>query len=88
MLAPADSRVGARGPLLLMSGGQDHIVPPAVVRSARKQYRRSGAVTELREFPDRGHSLTIDSGWHGLANSGHIDRDDSSRRRRIFRRVD
>ena len=25
------------------------------------------AVTELKEFPGRGHSLTIDSGWRELA---------------------
>ena len=26
-------------------------------------------MTELEEFPDRGHSLTIDSGWRGVADS-------------------
>jgi hypothetical protein len=26
-------------------------------------------VTELVEFPDRGHSLTIDSGWREVADS-------------------
>ena len=34
-----------------------------------KQYRQSPAVTELREFPDRGHSLTIDSGWPEVADA-------------------
>ena len=56
-----------RGPLLLVMGGRDHTVPEAITRSTLKQYRHSPAVTELLEFPDRGHSLTIDSGWHEVA---------------------
>jgi pimeloyl-ACP methyl ester carboxylesterase len=59
----------ARGPLLMILGGRDHTVPAAVVRSARKQYRHSDATTELLEFPDRGHSLVIDSGWAEIANA-------------------
>jgi pimeloyl-ACP methyl ester carboxylesterase len=57
----------ARGPLLLISGAQDNTVPPVLVRSALKAYRKSAAVTELKEFAGRGHSLTIDSGWRELA---------------------
>ena len=52
-----------RGPLLLTTGGEDHTVPEAITESAVKQYRHSAAVTDLVEFADRGHSLTIDSGW-------------------------
>ena len=58
-----------RGPLLLTAGGKDHTVPRAVVKATLKRYRRSEAVTELEEFPDRGHSLTIDSGWRSVADS-------------------
>jgi non-heme chloroperoxidase len=67
--AKVATRNTARGPLLLISGGKDHIVPPAVVKSAHRQYRRSSAVTELREFPDRGHSLTLDRGWREIAGA-------------------
>ncbi len=56
-----------RGPLLLISGAQDHTVPPVLVRSTLKAYRQSTAVTEFKEFAGRGHSLTIDSGWRELA---------------------
>jgi pimeloyl-ACP methyl ester carboxylesterase len=56
-----------RGPLLLISGVEDNTVPPVLVRSTLKAYRKSPAVTELKEFPGRGHSLTIDSGWRELA---------------------
>jgi non-heme chloroperoxidase len=56
-----------RGPLLLISGLQDNTVPPVLVRSALKAYRKSTAVTEYKEFAGRGHSLTIDSGWREIA---------------------
>jgi alpha-beta hydrolase superfamily lysophospholipase len=58
-----------RGPLLLVSGTADHTVPDVVTQSTMKQYRRSTAVTELRQFEGRGHSLTIDSGWKDVADS-------------------
>ena len=57
-----------RGPLLLIMGGQDHTVPEAITKSTLKQYRGSSAVTDLVEFADRGHSLTIDSGWRTVAD--------------------
>jgi len=56
-----------RGPLLLISGAQDNTVPPVLVKSTLKAYSKSTAVTELKEFAGRGHSLTIDSGWRQLA---------------------
>jgi pimeloyl-ACP methyl ester carboxylesterase len=62
-----DTRNAGRGPLLLVMGGRDHTVPEAITKSTLKQYRHSPAVTELIEFPDRGHSLTIDSGWRDVA---------------------
>jgi pimeloyl-ACP methyl ester carboxylesterase len=57
-----------RGPLLLIMGGRDHTVPEAITKATVKQYRHSSAVTELEEFADRGHSLTIDSGWREVAD--------------------
>jgi pimeloyl-ACP methyl ester carboxylesterase len=56
-----------RGPLLLVMGAQDHTVPEVITKATLKQYRHSSAVTELLEF-DRGHSLTIDSGWREVAD--------------------
>jgi pimeloyl-ACP methyl ester carboxylesterase len=58
-----------RGPLLLMSGKDDHTVPDVTTRSTLKQYRDSSAVTELKQFAGRGHSLTIDSGWREVADA-------------------
>ncbi|MEU2739340.1 alpha/beta fold hydrolase [Streptomyces sp. NPDC007095] len=56
-----------RGPLLLISGQADHTVPDVVTRSAYKLYGDSSAVTELKQFPDRGHSLVVDHGWRTVA---------------------
>jgi pimeloyl-ACP methyl ester carboxylesterase len=57
-----------RGPLLLIMGGRDHTVPEVITKATVKQYRHSSAVTDLEEFGDRGHSLTIDSGWREVAD--------------------
>jgi pimeloyl-ACP methyl ester carboxylesterase len=56
-----------RGPLLLISGLNDHTVPDVTTRATLKQYRDSTAVTELKQFEGRGHSLTIDNGWQEVA---------------------
>jgi pimeloyl-ACP methyl ester carboxylesterase len=67
--AGVDTANNERGPLLLVGGGRDRTVPEVITRSTLKQYRRSAAVTELKDFPDRGHSLTIDSGWRDVADA-------------------
>jgi len=65
--AKVDTANASRGPLLLMTGGKDHTVPETVTRATLKQYRHSDAVTDITDFPDRGHSLTIDGGWREVA---------------------
>ncbi|MFF7559834.1 alpha/beta hydrolase [Streptomyces pseudovenezuelae] len=57
-----------RGPLLLISGQEDLMVPDSVTRAAYKQYGDSTAVTDLKQFADRAHSLVIDSGWRFVAD--------------------
>jgi pimeloyl-ACP methyl ester carboxylesterase len=66
--AKVDTKNGHRGPLLLIAGGKDHTVPAAITRSTLKQYRHSSAVTDYKEFPDRGHSLALDHGWREVAD--------------------
>jgi pimeloyl-ACP methyl ester carboxylesterase len=66
--AQVNTRNKTRGPLLLIAGGNDHTVPASTVRSTRKLYHKSPAVTDLCEFNDRGHSLTIDHGWREVAD--------------------
>jgi pimeloyl-ACP methyl ester carboxylesterase len=69
--SPAKVNTGneSRGPLLLIASGKDHTVPESVTRATLKQYRHSEAVTDLETFADRGHSLTIDSGWGEVADT-------------------
>jgi pimeloyl-ACP methyl ester carboxylesterase len=64
-----DTKNSGRGPLLLMSGGKDHTVPETITRATLKQYRHSDAVTDITDFPEKGHSLTIDSGWREVADT-------------------
>jgi pimeloyl-ACP methyl ester carboxylesterase len=67
--AKVNTENDTRGPLLLISGGEDHTVPDVVTKSTLKQYRDSTALTELQEFKGRGHSLTVDSGWREVADA-------------------
>jgi len=67
--AKVDTANASRGPLLLTAGGKDHTVPASITRATRKLYHRSPAVTDYREFPDRGHTLALDSGWREVADA-------------------
>ena len=67
--AKVETHNQSRGPLLLIMGGKDHTVPEAVTRATLKQYRHSEATTDILEFPDRAHSLTIDHGWQEVADT-------------------
>jgi pimeloyl-ACP methyl ester carboxylesterase len=57
-----------RGPLLIMDGEKDHTVPWAIANASYKRQRRNPAVTEITAVHNRGHSLTIDSGWREVAD--------------------
>ena len=67
--AEVDTDNDERGPLLLVMGGRDHTVPEAITESTFHQYHNSGAITDVLEFDDRGHSLVIDGGWEDVATA-------------------
>ncbi len=67
--AKATTTIDDRGPLLLITAGQDHTVPDAITKSTLSQYRHPHAISDLFQFPDRGHSLTIDHGWRDVASA-------------------
>jgi pimeloyl-ACP methyl ester carboxylesterase len=67
--AKVDSKNPDRGPLLIISGGKDHTVPWAIANASFKKQRRNPGVTEVVEIPNRGHALTIDSGWREVADT-------------------
>jgi pimeloyl-ACP methyl ester carboxylesterase len=58
-----------RGPLLIIDGEKDHTVPWAIANASYKRQRRNAAATEIAQIPNRGHSLTIDSGWREVAET-------------------
>ncbi|MGV9273373.1 alpha/beta hydrolase [Streptomyces griseosporeus] len=66
--AAADVGNAGRGPLLLISGQEDRLVPDEATRAVYKQYGDTMAVTDLKQFADRAHSLVIDSGWRFVAD--------------------
>jgi pimeloyl-ACP methyl ester carboxylesterase len=59
----------ARGPVLIISGEKDHTVPWAIANASFKQQQGNQGITEIIEMPNRGHALTIDSGWREVANT-------------------
>jgi dipeptidyl aminopeptidase/acylaminoacyl peptidase len=54
--------------LLLIAGGEDHIVPPAIDRQMVKKMSKSKAVTEYKEFPGRSHFTIGQEGWEEVAD--------------------
>jgi len=58
-----------RGPMLIISGEKDHTVPHAISYAAYKKHLKNLSVTEFAEIRNRGHSLTIDSGWREVAQT-------------------
>jgi pimeloyl-ACP methyl ester carboxylesterase len=66
--AKVKSKNPERGPLLIVSGEQDHTVPWAISRASYKKQKRNEGVTEIVEMPQRGHALTIDHGWRDVCD--------------------
>jgi pimeloyl-ACP methyl ester carboxylesterase len=67
--AKVDPKNPERGPLLIIDGEKDHTVPWAIANAAYKRQKHNESVTEIKQIPNRGHSLTIDSGWQEVAET-------------------
>jgi pimeloyl-ACP methyl ester carboxylesterase len=65
--AKLDPKNPDRGPLLIIDGEKDHTVPWAIANASYKRQKRNESVTEIKQIPNRGHSLTIDHGWKEVA---------------------
>ena len=57
-----------RAPLLLIAGGEDHVVPASVDKQMFKRQSKSEALTEFKEFPGRGHYIVGQDGWEEVAD--------------------
>jgi non-heme chloroperoxidase len=44
-------------------------VPWAIANASYKRQKSNSAVTEIKQLPNRGHALTIDSGWPEVAQT-------------------
>ena len=67
--AKVDTENPERGPMLLISGDEDHTVPWAIVHASYERQKRNTGVTEVVQVPNRGHALTIDNGWREVAQT-------------------
>jgi pimeloyl-ACP methyl ester carboxylesterase len=67
--AKVDTQNPERGPLLIVSGEKDNTVPWAIANASFKRQKRNQGITEIVEMPNRGHALTVDSGWRDVANT-------------------
>ena len=57
-----------RAPLLLVAGGKDHIAPASVTKTNFNLYKKSKAVTDYKEFPERSHFTLGQAGWEEVAD--------------------
>jgi non-heme chloroperoxidase len=70
--AKVDATNPDRGPLLIIDGAKDHTIPWAIASASFKKQRHNPQVTEITSIPNRGHALTIDSGWREVANTALV----------------
>jgi alpha-beta hydrolase superfamily lysophospholipase len=58
-----------RAPLLLIAGGSDHVVPASIDKATSERFqRKSSALTDYKEFPDRSHFTVGQKGWEEIAD--------------------
>lgn len=62
-----DTKNPDRGPLLILDGELDHVVPWSIAKASYNRQKRNAGVTEIQKVPGRGHALTIDRGWREVA---------------------
>ena len=62
-----DTKNPGRGPLLILDGELDHVVPWSIANASYNQQKRNPGVTEIQKVAGRGHALTIDHGWQEVA---------------------
>ena len=62
-----DYRNDERAPLLFVSGGEDHLMPPKIQQSNAKHYK-SDTVTEVKLYEGRSHLIVAEPGWEEVAD--------------------
>ena len=59
-----------RAPLLVITGGIDHVAPPAIGKAIVARYTGTGSpsVVEYKEYAGRTHRLVSQTGWEEIAD--------------------
>lgn len=55
-------------PLLLLAGGDDHLIPPGLVESNFRHYHGSDGLVEFKEYLARDHLTILEKDWEELAD--------------------
>jgi non-heme chloroperoxidase len=64
-----DWKKADHAPLLLIGGGNDHIVPPAVPTAVLEKWSRGGGgLVEYKQFEGRAHHIVGQKGWQEVAD--------------------
>jgi pimeloyl-ACP methyl ester carboxylesterase len=66
--AKVDIHNDDRAPLLIITGGSDHVYPPKVGEANAKRQEKSKAITAYREFPGRSHFTLGQRRWEEVAD--------------------
>jgi alpha-beta hydrolase superfamily lysophospholipase len=66
--AAVDFKNETRAPLLFIAGGEDHVAPASFNQANANHYRKSVAVTDYKEFPERSHYTLGQAGWEDVAD--------------------
>jgi pimeloyl-ACP methyl ester carboxylesterase len=56
------------GPLLMLAGSTDHIVPASLNRANVAKYKASSSAVDFKEFPGRTHFGIGQQGWEEMAD--------------------
>jgi pimeloyl-ACP methyl ester carboxylesterase len=67
--AKVDTKNPDRGPLLIVAGGAEHVVPWSIANASYKRQAANRAVTEIVSIENRGHALIVDSGWREVCET-------------------
>jgi hypothetical protein len=58
----------SRPPILLIAGGEDHLVTPGYTRSNFHLISQSPGISAFKEFPGRPHFTGAVAGWEAVAD--------------------
>ncbi|WP_347977771.1 alpha/beta hydrolase [Microbacterium sp. ProA8] len=67
-ITKVDFHKPGRAPLLLISGGIDHVAPPAIQKATLRKYQSGPSLVERIEFPGRTHRIVSQDGWEEVAD--------------------